>query len=331
MRRENQMDNRLDRVKLIANPGSGKPSGKPVLLDRVVKLLMAQGIQVDVALAIPNKMAVPIAKQAVKDGYKTVIALGGDDTIQAVIRGIAGTKTILGIIPAGTEDNVALSLAIPEQVEQACELIINGHAAKIDLGQVKINRQKYYFFEAVTIGLAAAVYPSVKEIPRGDISSLKDASLTLLLHEAKPNVTLELDGEGKIETETMLVTVTNIPYIGLKFLAAPDASMQDGFLDISIYPEFSKAELLTYFGRVMNGGLAGDGKIQRFKAHKLKVKTVPALEVMADGLRLGSGNVKIKVIPGALRVIVPEALVKAADPQKESSLLAPVSLSPAAG
>lgn len=327
--KDNLLGNKSIRVKLIANPGSGKTQGKQILLEQVIHYLMDQGIQVDVALARPKKMAVPIAQKAVKDGYKVVIAMGGDDTIEAVIRGIASSKTRLGIIPAGTENNVALSLGIPEDPLKACALITNGRTLKLDLGQLKINKNKFYFFEVVTIGLAAAVYPHVKEIPKGNLSTIKDAALTILNHESKPKVFLELDGESKIAVETMLVTLTNIPFIGLKFLVAPDASMQDGLLDIAVYPGFSKAELFTYFGKVMNGGRTDDGKIQRYRASKMKVKTSPDLEVMADGIMLGRGTLRVRVHPGAFRVIVPDATVTQAVSQKKASQELPAPVSPA--
>lgn len=318
------------RAKLIANPGSGKTAADHLLLEQVVRSLIAQGLEVEVAFARPKKMAVPIAQKAVKEGYKLVIVMGGDDTIEAVIRGIAGSNTRLGIIPAGTENNVALSLGIPEDPLKACELITAGKTLKLDLGQVKINHKKFTFFEVVSIGLAAAIYPHVKEIPKGNLASIKDAAVTIINHETRPSVTMELDHDSKITVETMLVTVTNIPFIGLKFLVAPDASMQDGLLDISIYPGFSKAELFTYFGKVMNGGRTADGKIQRYRARRLKLKTSPDLEVLADGVMLGCGSLQIKVKPGALRVIVPEDFVKVSSPKEEEGVELPAPVSPAA-
>ncbi len=316
-------------AKLIANPGSGKTLRGQLVIEQVVHNLMDQGIEVDVAFAKPKKMAVPIARNAVKEGYKTIIAMGGDDTIEAVIRGMAGSKATLGIIPAGTQNNVALSLGIPEDPRKACDLIAHGQTIKLDLGQVKINKEKFCFFEVVTIGVAAAVYPHIKEIPKGDLSSLKEAALTILNHETKPKVNLELDGDSKIAIETMLVTVTNIPYIGLKFLVAPDASMQDGLLDIAVYPEFSKTELFAYFGKVMNGGHTEDGKIQRYRAKKIEIETSPELEVMADGVMLGKGSLKVKVRRHALKVIVPDATVHMSEASTEASLELPAPVSPA--
>jgi diacylglycerol kinase (ATP) len=335
MKSKNKMNgkrkqNKSVRAKLIVNPGSGQTSGRLKLIEQAVHLLTAQGMAVDVALAKPKKMAVPIAKQAVKDGYKVVIAMGGDDTIEAIIRGIAGSKARLGIIPAGTNNNLALSLHIPEDLQKACAIIVNDQAHKLDMGQIKVKGKKFKFFEVVTIGLGAAIYPDIKEIPKGNLASLKDAVLTILNHKTKPKVSIELDDESKITVETMLMIVTNIPYIGQKFLVSPDASVNDGLLDIAVYPEFSKPELLTYFGKVMNQGRTEDGKIQRYRAHKIKVKTSPELKLMADGIMLGSGPIKIKVLSGALRVIVPDAFVKVADIQKEANMKLQAPLSPVA-
>jgi diacylglycerol kinase (ATP) len=78
---------------------------------------------VDVAFARPKKEAIPIAQKAVKDGYDVVIAMGGDGTIGAAIRGIVGSKARLGIIPAGTENDIARGLGIPEDLKEACAII----------------------------------------------------------------------------------------------------------------------------------------------------------------------------------------------------------------
>ena len=125
------------RAKLIANPGSGTSSDRGKLLEQVTRSLKELGVKVDVVVAKPKEKAIPIARKAVKEGYKLIIAMGGDDTIEAVIRGMAGSKARLGIIPVGTANNLAKSFGIPEDVEQVCALIASGHFRKLDMGQVK--------------------------------------------------------------------------------------------------------------------------------------------------------------------------------------------------
>ena len=311
--------NKPVRVKLIANPGAGDVSEAASRIEQVMQYLADEGLKVDLALAHPKRGAIPIAKKAVKDGYDVVIAMGGDGTIGVVIRGIAGSKVKLGIIPAGTENDIARSLGIPEDLKEACALIATGHTRKLDLGQISTKkRKKFYFFMVSAIGLTATLYPEMSDVPEGKFGGIKDAVMTLLKFKTNPTVFLTLDDESKIEVETMLVTVANTPVSGAKNLVAPDASMEDGLLDIAVYPGFSKADLLGYFVKSANEGSTPDGRIQRYQARKIKVKTSPKLDVAAEGILLGKGTAWIKILPGALRVIAPEPGAGAEKPQEEA-------------
>lgn len=245
--------NKTLHAKLIANPGAGKAEEFADRLDLAVHTLKENGVDVDVAFAAPKKEAIPIAQKAVKDGYDTIIAMGGDGTICAVIRGMGGSKTHLGIIPGGTMNDIPRSLGIPEDVKEACELIASDSARKMDLGLVKnSNYKKWYFFHVVAVGLTATIFPKVKKLPKGNFSQIGEAVTTLLKFESDPKVTLILDDESKVEVNTMLVTIANMPLIGAKNLVAPQASAEDGLLDIVVYPHFSKAQLLAYLpGRQM--------------------------------------------------------------------------------
>ncbi len=316
-------------AKLIANPGSGRMTGNK-LLEQVTRCLQDQGLKLDVVLVKPNEKAVPVARQAVKDGYDLVIAMGGDDTIWAVIRGIAGTRARLGIIPGGTENNVATSLGIPTDVEAACALIASCPARKLDVGLVKTRKgKKLTFFEVVTIGLASSLYPDVKKVPKGDLSGVKDAVLTVLHHPTTPKVTLKLDNGSNIRLKTMLVTVSNMPIMGAHFLVAPEASLDDGLLDIAVYPEFTKAELLAYFAQVKEEGRSENEKVQRFRARKMTIKSSPKMEVLADGTMLGKGTVKIRLLRRPVRVIAPKTGGAARAPEKEAAAELPAPVAPA--
>ncbi len=316
--------NKPIRAKLIANPGAGDVSQATSRLEQVTRYLLDHGLKVDVALAHPKKEAIPIVRKAIKDGYDVVIAMGGDGTLGAVIRGVARSKVRLGIIAAGTSNDIARSLGIPEDLQEACALIASGHTRKLDLGQVSTKkRKKFYFLMLTAIGLTATIYPMIKEVPEGKLSGIKDAITTLLEFDSKPTVFLTLDDESKIEVETMLVTVANTPLIGLKNLVAPDASMEDGLLDIAVYPDFSKAGLLSYFAKTAHEGSTPDGTIQRYRARKIKVKTSPKLDVAAEGILLGKGTARIKILPGALRVIAPEPGAGAEKPPEEAAQALP--------
>jgi len=299
--------NKTIQAKLIANPGAGKPEESAKQLELATRYLQGHGIEVNVALAKPKEEATPLAKQAVKDGYELVIAMGGDGTLEAVLRGMVGRKTPMGIIPTGTQNNIAKTLGIPTEMEEACTLIASKHVRKLDVGKVQVkNGKKLFFFELTAVGLVAALYPKANKLADGKLSKLKDVALTLIHQEPQPEVFLTLDDESKIKVKTMLVVVSNAPMFGANFLVAPDASVTDGLLDISVYPEFGKTELLAYYAQVRSEGFSANEKVQRYRASKIEIKTNPKMDVMADGVMLGKGKVEIKSKPGAVWIITPE-------------------------
>src|SRR6266508_3744335 len=276
-------------AKLIANPGAGKLEASPKQLELATRFLLQHNIEVNVALAKPKEEATPLAKQAVKDGYDMVIAMGGDGTLEAVLRGMVGRKTPMGIIPTGSQNNIAKSLGIPLDMEEACALIASRYIHKLDVGRVKVkNGKKLFFFELTAIGLVAALYPKANKLAEGKLSKLKDVALTLIHQEPDPEVFLTLDDESKIKVNTMLVVVSNAPMFGANFLVAPEASLKDGYLDVSVYPNFSKTELLAYYAQIRAEGFSTNEKVQRYRASKLEIRTNPKMDVMADGVMLGS-------------------------------------------
>jgi len=189
------------------------------------------------------------------------------------------------------------------------------------------SRSKKSIALASAAGTRAAPFASVLF----QLAGLVLALLPLAIHQTRSVGSLRiltLNGGSKIEVETMLVMVSNTPLFGKNFLVAPEASLQDGLLDISVYPDFSKVELLRYYASVTDGGYSGDGKVQHYQARKLKIKTSPKLDIMADGIALGKGTVTIKVRPGVLRVIAMEKNPDLANQTENSAKMVeqPVSL-----
>ncbi len=321
--------NKVRYAKLIANPGAGKAAELNRNLKLAVKCLSDLGIEVDVALAKPKEEGTRIAEKAVEEGYKTVIAMGGDGTVEAVMRGLVGTKTRFGILPFGTENNVAKSLGIPEDVQAACELIAQNNVRRIDIGQVKLKGgPKTYFFELAVIGLIAALYPPAQKVLKGQIAKIKDAAETFLQHDSAVKVYMKLDKDSRVEAETMLVVVSNTPMFGKNFMVAPQASLEDGLLDVSVYPNFTKTELLAYYASIMDQGYSDNEKVQHYRVKKFGLETKPPMDVNADAVRLGQGNVKIKCLHGALRVLAAEPQAAANVQEQKAAAEVPPPLSP---
>ena len=107
-------------ARLIFNPHSGGGGNPRRRLEQALNSLQEQGLRVDAVTVSPAERATALAADAVRSGYKLIIAMGGDGTVEAVARGLIGAKTRLGILPAGTYNNVARAWASPEDLEAAC-------------------------------------------------------------------------------------------------------------------------------------------------------------------------------------------------------------------
>jgi diacylglycerol kinase (ATP) len=324
------MPKKKKRAWLICNPGAGNSAEFTARLEQVTSLLQDLGFRLKVTMAHPKAKATPVARRAAKKGYPLVIALGGDGTIEAISRGLVGSKTRLGIIPGGTANNIAKSLCIPEDIESACRLLVDGVQRKLDAGRLRTKKEDFYFFEIATLGLAAELYPESTDLGKGQLGKLPSILRSLVGYQV-PKFTLKLDGDSVVREHSLLFMAANTPQWGLNFRAAPNASVRDGLLDLSIYPGFSKGDLVAYFARIAKGGSADDSQVMRFRAKKASIKARPKQRIMADGVMLGKGKVKIRLLPGALRVIVPEQVPPAMEKPESESLPAPVSPAQAEG
>src|ERR1035437_5549290 len=207
------------RVKLIVNPDAGNAAEAANALKLVTGYLKKNGLKASLARAKPKAKATLLARQAIKDGYEIVIAMGGDGTVEAVMRGMVGSKVRLGIIPAGIENNIAKSLGIPLSMEEACSLIASRKTRKVDVNQVKTGKGKNFaFFEMAGIGLTAAMYPMVTSSVAEETSGRQEDVPAPIQKETRPKVILTLDDDNNIELDSHLVMVSNTPVFGKKFL-----------------------------------------------------------------------------------------------------------------
>jgi len=305
------------RVKLIGNPDAGKPSDSANNLKLVTGFLEKTGFKTDITLEKQKEKITQTAQKAAKDGYKIIIAMGGDGTIQAVMHGMIGSKARLGIIPTGIDNFIAKRLAIPDNLEEACALIATENTYKVDVGHVKTSDgKKSVFFEMATIGLAAAIYPDTNKIAKSILSVKKDLPDVQEQKESKVMVFITLDDEPEKEIETNVLIIRNTPGFEENIGDVSEGSPQGGLLDVMVFPDFSKPEILRYFAAESDRGYKGKGKVQHFQAGKIKIRTSPKLDVMIDGVALGRDAVTVKVLESALQVITTKKNPVSENPQK---------------
>lgn len=311
---------RLKRAKLIYNPGAGTAKESPLHLQEVVGALQAWKLAPETYLVQPEGDLAEVVADALRRGIRLFVVCGGDGTVSSVAHLLAGSRATLGIIPLGTQNNTALSLGIPEDIPAAAALLRTGRRIKVDLGQVTCAGQTTPFLEVCSVVLVSDLFPSADDIQHGKLGKVGEFLATLAA--APPaELHLKLDGKMDVNSTGYVVLVANMPVTGLHYRVSATAACDDGLLDVMLFAELSKLDLLGYVFQGVGDGMADDPRVQHFRVRRLEIDTRPAMAVMADGYPLGDSPIHIEVLKRSLGVMAPHpAAVKrgAPEPRKEA-------------
>jgi len=297
------MNQRRMRAKLIFNPSAGAARGAPIEIVDVIHEMQAWKLVPEAFLIEAGCDLSVVVQNALAQGIRMFVVCGGDGTILAVAGALIGTRATLGIIPTGTQNNVALSLGIPMDVPAAVAILRTGRRIKVDVGLAGHGKSVQPFLLACVVGLASAIFPSADDIQHGNLARIGDF-LAALVASPPAEMRLVLDNKQEIHTQGHVALVSNMPYIGLHFQVGAAAAFNDGVLDVLLFTDLSKLELLGYAAQKVIGGGLEDPRIQHFQARRVDIDTHPAMPVMADGLALGEGPLHISVQRYALAVMV---------------------------
>jgi diacylglycerol kinase (ATP) len=305
------MNLRRMRVKLIFNPSAGAIRGSSVEMLDVIHEMQAWKLVPEAFLVEPGCDLSVVVQNALAQGIRMFVVCGGDGTILAVAEALIGTRATLGIIPAGTQNNVALSLGIPADIPAAIAILRTGRRIKVDVGLAASGQIVRPFLLACVAGLASAIFPSADDIQHGNLARIGDF-LAALVASPPAEMHLVLDNKQEVHTQGHVALVSNMPYIGLHFQVGSAVAFNDGLLDVLLFTDLSKMELLGYAAQKVVGGGTEDPRIQHFQARRVDIDTHPVMPVMADGLEMGEGPLHISVQRHALAVMVGKPAPEAA-------------------
>jgi diacylglycerol kinase family enzyme len=303
------------RAKLIFNPSAGAARPTPIEIVDIIHEMQALKLVPEAYLVEPGCDLPGLVHDALAQGFRMFVVCGGDGTISAVARSLAGTPATLGIIPIGTQNNTALSLNIPNDIQGAIAILRNGRRIKVDVGMATCGRTSTPFLEACSVGLASALFPSADDIQHGNLAQIGNF-LATLAGTPPAEIHLLLDNRQEIHDLGHVVVVSNMPFIGLHYQLGSLASFGDGLLDVLFFADLNKLELLNYILQGVGEGYPEDARIQHFHVRRVEIDTHPAMPVMADGSPLGEGLVRIEVRRHVLSVMAgqPEPVVLSNQP-----------------
>lgn len=288
------------RIAVLINPTSGKGKGTQVG-DVVIPRLSDAGYDVRTLVGQDADQALDLARGAVADGIETLVVIGGDGMAHLAAQALAGTSTRLGLVPAGTGNDVARALDLPRKDPAAAtDVIIGGRERSIDLARIG-NR---YFVTVLAAGFDAIVNERANEMtwPKGQMRYNLATLIELRTFSPIPYV-IEVDGEQH-RFDAMMVAVGNTSSFGGGMRITEGAVLDDGILDVVAIMPMSKLELVRTFPKLFSGTHVQHPKYRHFAGRTITV-AAPGIVAYADGERIAALPLTVEVVPQALRVLVP--------------------------
>lgn len=285
-------------ITFIVNPISGTKN-KQQILDQIEDLIDRTRFSFQIKKTEYAGHAAILAHEAVQAGIDMVVAIGGDGTVNEVARSLTHTPTALGIIPCGSGNGLARHLQIPMDSKKAISIINQCHIECLDYG--KINGLPFF----CTCGVGFDAFVSFKFAnagKRGLLSYLENTLREGLRY--KPETYLVEDETGTVKYKAFLIACANASQYGNNAYIAPEASMSDGLMNITIMEPFSTIESPQIAIQLFNKTLEKNSHIKMFKAKKIKITRQTEGAVHCDGDPLITGKtIEVEIIEKGLNII----------------------------
>jgi YegS/Rv2252/BmrU family lipid kinase len=233
---------------------------------------------------------------------EVAVAFGGDGLAGAVAGALKHSDAVVGVLPGGRGNDLARVLGIPLDPARACEVLANGVERELDLGQAG---------GRTFVGIASCGFDSdanrianETRLVRGNLVYAYGA-LRALAAWRPANFTVTLDGGEPIAFTGYSVAAANSKAFGGGMYLAPDASLQDGLLDVVMIKDIPRLRYLRLLPTVFNGSHVRQPAVEVLRAREIEVSADRPFTMYADGDPMDDLPATVKALPGALRMLVP--------------------------
>jgi len=288
---------------IIINPSSGKERAAE-FEDRIRKVIGEDYEYLEVRHTKGKWDATRYAKEAGEKGFQIVVALGGDGTVNETVNGLAGfdDPPVLGIVPMGTVNDLARALQIPQDPEDAIDLLKDGYIRRIDVA--KANDR--YYTNTLAIGKIPSAIHNVDSDEKSKLGPLAYfiASARELAKDASFGVSLSMD-DGNWEVDIEVLAAGLLDTIGGFREILPKVHMGDGMLNILVFRKLDIMEAIKISPSVLMGNLEDNDNVDYFRSRRLQISVAEgsSIESDVDGEKGPDLPLDIEVLPGKLRVI----------------------------
>jgi diacylglycerol kinase (ATP) len=292
---------------VIVNPAAG--GGRALQAEPLVASYLAQqGKSAEFVYSSGSEDVRERAAKAAAAGYRYVVALGGDGAFHHLIEGVYGTDAIAAIFPAGNGNDIARDLGIPLDPVRAANAFLHARPRAVDLVRVRFgDGRTAHFIGAGGMGLDAEAAHLANTRFKGwpGFGRYLAGTLWTFYHGPALELRAEMDGV-RWAGRALFAAVANATSYGSGIRIAPEAKMDDGWLDVLLVGEVSWTRLIEAIPILLTSGDLRYEEVHRFRCRRVRLQTDRPAKVHGDGELLGESPAEFEIIPSAVRVMAPE-------------------------
>jgi len=305
----------------IVNPNAGNGKGKKDW-NRIDDLLKKNNIQFSMRFTERKGQATEFARQIIAEGYKKIISIGGDGTLNEIVNGVftqdhcSPSEIILSLIPVGTGNDWGRMFGIPLVYEGAVQVIRECKIMLHDIGSVSYfngeKKEKRYFINIAGLGFESIVVRKTnyqKDRGKSSTAIYFWNLLSSLISYRNTQAEITIDGKS-YNAKIFSVNVGNGRYCGGGMRQTPDALPDDGLLDITVIKEMGRIEIIRNLNLLYDGTIMSHPKVDGYRSTNLKVTSESPLYLEADGESLGHTPAEFSIIPSAVNIIYGTRLIQ---------------------
>ena len=299
----------------IVNPKAGK--GKAVTdWPRISWMLTDAGIEFDHVFTQKKYHAIELTVRAIRQGYRRIISVGGDGTLNEIVNGIyiqkevATTDILLAMMPLGIGNDWIRMYGIPRTYSDAVEAIKHSRSFLQDVGLVKFYEAKVhhqrYFANAVGIGFDGYVaigFNKLKEAGKKSKWLYIISMIKSVLAYRATKVSLRIDNEMHSD-EIYSITLGIGKYNGGGMIQLPNAIANDGLFDLTLIRKISGLNVLWNMPILYNGKIHKHSKITGHRGRNVTIHSLPQIPIEVDGESVGYSPFDISILPKGINVVV---------------------------
>ena len=290
------------KIIFVVNPNSGT-TNKQKILNLLETHLNKERFDAEVRTTEYMGHAAEIARSAANQGVDIVCAIGGDGTVNEIARAIAHSDTALAIIPAGSGNGLARHLHIPVDALGAIKVINECNLSAMDYGQIN----DHPFF--CTCGMGFDAFISMKFAQagkRGPLTYMENVLQNGLRYNPD-TYDIYIDDKEQSEYKAFLISCANASQYGNNAYIAPEASVRDGLMDVTIIEPFTVLDAPQIAFQLFNGKIATNSRIKTFRCKKLHVHRSRPGAIHYDGDPAETGtDIDVEIVHNGLKCLSPQ-------------------------